>query len=663
MNLFLDDDSVGFTKMSSIAAILSDTPDEWVQEIEQQLYRHLPFLSKYAVSVRLDAVEPQQGFAFGSADVRNKTDRMLETGEHDPVKSVNEVRIPVIVRERKLAPFDIFLRRSSVHPLTENRLSAAMFRPDVFDSTSDPPPDPILTNMLYPPSQGFYGYTNGGYDVSDKMAAILPAILDNLDPADVAHVQEALKDPSTAAGFEKNGTLQSLYALLARPCTSSKEKLSRAFEEMARASSVFQFSYNPRDGKFLVKHAQADAFEPKTDKLDKETATEVLGEDNVHRLESGGNITITTEPAIREDLTLEKLEIIADYGQWRVRTEDGRWLLGTVFPKLMDFSGVLMPLALFTNGSEHTIQDKIAGSRVGQGTNLAYAEPKGYGTLVYEDKGRAIATVPFKVEDTKKDKELGTLFHASNDLGEQFSFTFAPGLKMIAKTGEDEYAVPDRMRFLPITGNVTVLNEDPEVMTKIGGIMTYNKMIEFLSDGYNYSLRGGCGLDVLPWHERSGITKEAAVFLGAVVGIEPAFLEKKLQKIASGGAVRVIGGKELHPKKEKLAQFQQARESALSVYPVDFKQDTVKIAAVIEDPIAVDNILSLNFVTVDNVMKFIQRIPELERATTWGAEMLLASRLGLSQIPEEALERMLRAMDEVIAGLKGLAQRQQETRQ
>jgi hypothetical protein len=82
--------------------------------------------------------------------------------------------------------------------------------------------------------------------------------------------------------------------------------------------------------------------------------------------------------------------------------------------------------------------------------------------------------------------------------------------------------------------------------------------------------------------------------------------------------------------------------------------DLVKEAAPLEDPVAVDKILSLGFINPENVMIFVSYVPEIEETINKLAELLLAARLGLSNVDAGALEKSLIHLDKVVAGLKTL---------
>src|SRR5512143_3910943 len=103
MELYKDKLPVGaFKKVAAFASRVSEEPDNWPMELTNELYKQLPYLSDYDVNVNLDRVEPQRGFAFGWADVHNKTERPEQ--EHAEV-GLPHVRIPLVVQEHMVRPF------------------------------------------------------------------------------------------------------------------------------------------------------------------------------------------------------------------------------------------------------------------------------------------------------------------------------------------------------------------------------------------------------------------------------------------------------------------------------------------------------------------------------------------------------------------------------
>jgi hypothetical protein len=68
----------------------------------------------------------------------------------------------------------------------------------------------------------------------------------------------------------------------------------------------------------------------------------------------------------------------------------------------------------------------------------------------------------------------------------------------------------------------------------------------------------------------------------------------------------------------------------------------------------------LSFLTPDNLQKFIGYIPQLQESMNALSNLLLASRLGLAQIPEESCANALKALDRAVQGLKLIQLREGE---
>ena len=74
----------------------------------------------------------------------------------------------------------------------------------------------------------------------------------------------------------------------------------------------------------------------------------------------------------------------------------------------------------------------------------------------------------------------------------------------------------------------------------------------------------------------------------------------------------------------------------------------------LEDPTAVDKVLSVGFINPENISIFAGYIPEFESVIRKLAELLVATRMGLHTVDEGALQRAMVHLDKVVAGLKTL---------
>lgn len=168
-NLFLDklsELSKEFRKEAGYTHRLSEVSDNWAQEIGSELYKQHPFLSDYEVNVSLDKQDQGRGFAFGYADVSNRTER--PELEHEE-SGIPHIRIPVVAEERQVRPFAVFLDGERVLPMSEERVRETLFNPATFDLSNSVPRDPSLVEPLMPPQRSGIGL-GGEY----KMASASP---------------------------------------------------------------------------------------------------------------------------------------------------------------------------------------------------------------------------------------------------------------------------------------------------------------------------------------------------------------------------------------------------------------------------------------------------------------------------------------------------------
>jgi hypothetical protein len=103
----------------------------------------------------------------------------------------------------------------------------------------------------------------------------------------------------------------------------------------------------------------------------------------------------------------------------------------------------------------------------------------------------------------------------------------------------------------------------------------------------------------------------------------------------------------LRPVKD-LVKKDQLMDRNLGELAAAFRKNLFKEASSVNDPKAVDAMLSLNFVNEANLIQFLQNIPMFREVESKLAELYLYSALGLkNQIPEQAALSAMKAVNEV----------------
>lgn len=175
--LFLDSRRTYTAKTAAALVTLSEDADTWPTEILSEVHKQIPYVSEYALNVHMDRVDAERGFGFGHVEVSSKTE-VQPKPEAEALVGVQRVRIPLIVKDKMLLPLDTLVTSDAkMLPLTKERMSQAMFRPQLFDVTGVSSGDVSMVSQLYPPNRqagGGMGGLDGNMMPGGKMAEFHP---------------------------------------------------------------------------------------------------------------------------------------------------------------------------------------------------------------------------------------------------------------------------------------------------------------------------------------------------------------------------------------------------------------------------------------------------------------------------------------------------------
>lgn len=667
MDLFLDDPK-GLPKFAQALTRLSENPDDWQAEIINELYRQAPYAGDFEPSLVMNELDPERRYAMGSVELRSRTAVSPRDDRTPPdTQGIKRVLIPVIVKDGKLFPLDVFIHNGKSQPMTEERLRRAMFRPELFEAAAKRPGDQDMMGMLYPPYRsGGFGLggnarvgtmdTGGGTAKVSSVRLLVDAIHDTIKEADVKHMENVLNaDPTLQAALVSNKATLGFMAKLAQPRKqiSGKEMLKAAFHQIP--PKVVQVSKT--QGGFLIKTANPDMLAPEENEVDRPEATETVGEDLVRQVERDGTVTVSTDAAVKDSLADARLKTVDEFGEWKVKTLDGKELVGWAFPRCVDLDGTNQALAIFSNGSESAVQENISGSLVGKGSNVIDEEPNGFGCFYLARQGGATAIIPVDVKGKTQGPEGDVGFLCSTMLGEEVTIKLVPGLNKISEIGEGVYGIPDDCGFMPLRNQVE-LAQDPNAYAKTveAHARLADKVEVMYESGGTYSIRGARLEKLAQVLPVKFLSHDQAVFDLAVLGVEPRFAKEKLAEARKLSKwVSISGTRPVKLASEMYYKAKTAAAERLNRLP-QVKSLLLKEAAALDDPLSVDKVLSIGFLNPENIGTFITYLPEFEDTLRKLSEMLVASRLGLSSVDAGALERVVKHLDKVIGGLRELAQ-------
>ena len=644
----------GEEKVAGLLTRLSDNVDNWPQEIIQEAYKQVPYLSEYEAHVVLDRMDEERGYAFGSIELSPKS---AMTVEEMQAAGMNKAHIPVIINEQMMSPLDVFVKGKKYQRLTEGRLRAALYRPEAFDVPRTKPPDPLLVNELQPPVRGGFGGSGTKLGSAElEQIPLLPQLYGRVKEAHLERFKTAMLNPSIqtqvlSAADGVQAAFQSAMKLTPLDLAKTASYVSQSIKP-----TVVQLRKTGTNTA-MVKWATADMFAPQEDEIPMSAAQDMLGDkDLVSQLENDGTVTMSPDAAVKETLEAEEVRVADSFGLWKVQDSSGASMIGWVFPRVLSMDMEPLPLSLFNNGSQHALQEHIAGEMAGKSLDIPKSVPQGYGALYFIDHGTAKAYVPMRVTSSARTPG-GVKFMAETDLGEQVTFSFGDSLKQPVKVGEAEWVLPSEVNWMPLKGKTELVSE-PALFSKIGAD-SRAASVDILGDGTNtFSFRGPAIAKVAADHTKF-VDRNKAMFLGVALGMQEGFCKEALDRASRGERVSVAGLKVLGSLKEKMASARgQIRKELNELNQPIHNYFLVKEASVLDDALTADKILGLGFLNAENISTFVDLLPALEAASCKLAELLVAVRIGLKEVPEVAVERMLAALEDVIRGLKSLQQKE-----
>lgn len=706
---------------------LADDPNQWPQEILQELYKQVPYIGNFDPKVTMERVDSERGYGLGNAVITNKTEAQNNTNpEAMEAAGIRTVRIPIVIKAKKLSPFDLLVNDSgNVLPLTETRLNQSLFRPQMFDVTSQTPGDQSTISQLYPPYRQNYGFGGGSMGMSVGMgkqsSALEDMLVAELEARDPGFRKVQVKTASARVKFRKTAsllhtlgstfyaadienffdklssdlTLQAAYTknrdsiigsvgILAHQDTSAATKLASAIEVLS-PPDVTQITRSVSG--YVVKTACSNDWNPTTSLLTRTEAVRAYGPKVVLAADESGQVTVADGATASEPeptttvLDTEQPAPVTKSGLYKVRdASDGKELIGFVVPNLIDLDGTPLPLALFTNGSHSALQPDILGTSAGSGTTLPTGPISGVGSFFsYTATGELQATVPFELTGgSYSTPGEPTTYSGTTFDGRPVEVSVQPNIQTLIQTEEGKVLIPERWQWVPLgvgdavslvggddsegdvpedwhdaaedwspeEGDLDEESEEEPEETKQGSYV----ILRGAEDSYDFSGPGVAKLgSFIPLRN---LNVDDAMFLLAGLGVDQRYGIRKLAH-AMNEPQRVVTGRHIVP---SAVQEKRAMARAEKLLPVAgmLRRDLMKEAAAIQDPTAVDTVLSLGFINPENIMSFASFLPTIEEAQLKLCDLLLAARVGIG-LSVPSLERSIRSVEEVIQGLKILA--------
>lgn len=667
MQLF-EAEELTWEKVKAASVELEEDATQWPRQVLTELFRALPEISEYTPEVKFIKNNEEQGYAIGVVVITNGTNSALaatSTGNDAP-----KALVPLVIKNGKLSPLDTLMASSGkMYPLTVDRLREVLYRPETFDLITDDWGDAGLWQLFAPPGQGLGGQNPAGAQVlmgpGMKQAALLDAIDGTILDVDVQGLaRELAEDNVLAKAAALNPAMRDVLLQLAEVSTVSSDVEAlqkRAFAEQFPID-VFMARYLEEGDCYELKVASRATGLDDYEIFERGDFLRFAGAKLAERVDREGSV-VAASPDGRAKVvvggngqTPRPVERSGYYTVYNAIT--GVPLRAWVFTGLVDVEGNRLPIVLVANDQGATTQDDIVGTYSGERAQMPRDPVRGQGCFVLTDGEVGLhATVPVTVQGSTA--EPGAIRYRCTDLmGQTFTVVLQRGMEgIVAFPARKELILPYYAGFVSTERALPPLVARGEELGKVASSLLTGKISLTAVPGEE---RYHFGLSRLPklaarLDQDTGrdLAPDDALFALCFAGLGTDEALSALHKVAAAGRCDI----ECEDLRE-LPSIDTDKLASRSVEIRALRPHLIKEAAVLPDTMTVDAVLGLDFINSENVRVFISMIPYLEKALNKICELVFASRLGLSEIPETAAARAARGLNDAIRGLKGLALRQ-----
>jgi hypothetical protein len=685
MEALFTETELSFEKVAVVGKV-GDSEELWPQELLDLFYEQHPYLADGESIPVMTNVNAERGYAAGVIVVKKKPKTVPR--DVDAADVTKEIRFPFVIKAKTVSPFDVFIVGESFHPATPGNVERAVFKPEMFDIARTLPGDVSLVNQLYPPYRSRYGFGTsfeGGQGGKFASVRMLDQLTPFLSKADLQRVADTLSnDIELTKKATAHEPLRKALQKLAAVETLSSEDIREA-RRLSVNPDVIQFTMAGSNA-VRVKSANSQMFSPQETTMTFKEAASLLPPELKTQLLASGNVTVGADPVVRDSFEENKAVLIKNAGLYSIRrgSSDGGIMHGAdalAFTSVVDFDMTSLPvtLAVFFNG-DWAFQDQIAGipsaelhrdvpdflskpMRVGDFADMdtymgspssssdrpsygmidkALAMPK-LGTVVFVKKNTT--TVPVTIKSIRLNGDHVVL-SVTTAMEEILELIPTAGIRRIEKLGARKYAIPMDLSVVRLQKLVKT-HSKPEQYVKIA-----SSTVELISDGNVFAFRRHPSLSKLG--STDFLNRNEALFLAAAMGIHVPAAEKMMKRAMAGHVVRIAGIRPIMTEREKISSV-ITQLAPLAEKITSMRILLLKEAAVLPNEDTVDKVLSLNFITPENISLFTGNLPSYVNTCSELAKLLIGVRLGLEEIPEGAVTRAMNSLQGVIEALQSLS--------
>lgn len=662
---------------------LSDNMNEWEEEIYSNLSTLIPSELGLKTMLHWQKVDDGQGYGVGSAVLTNKGGK--------------SVGIPLIIKQWHLAPLDTIMLDDKAYPLTPESIKEVFQDAELGNETAPRhgPTQIFDSGVQY---ESTYPPVGGGRYVYSSPVSMLRSIKDTLWEEDIEDFKKTAAANDGEILVAMHNRSPAGYELMAK---LAKEKGKKPAKKKGKKKSVVHVSkkgvndyqilgtskgvFDPVEHGFIDRPTMKSFVKKVTGggEAEEEALTRIDKNREYTHIQRSGVGEKETSPVGRKlgehgEIFLYKTEEVPSGngtscdspGVYAVRDKAGVSRVGYVLPNVIKLDGSKAGIKIFVGNGISATQKSFYGTPdKTRDIGLTESEPQHgeLGTLVHESNGKVLATVPLRIKSCGMYPDCSYI-RAKDYYGDEVDISLTDNAKGITKIKDGikrlkspnevkRYNAPKGLKWISL-GESKQFAESASTDRDLGYAKSASinplKVIRF-KDHYIFKAAGldkyasvnGVNFDF------SNLDEGRASFLLGAFGCPSEKIAEVLKYDDASPEIQVHGLD--WPKLASEVPEDTRRDDFIR----SLRCNLVKEAAVLEEGEAVDAALSLGFINPDNVNKFVESIPKLKECLSLLSKLLIAARLGMTNIPEDASQAAIHNIMRVVSGLKKLGLMQQ----
>lgn len=657
-NLFIPDDPSGTT---SNEIELSEDINSWPMEIQNAVLSSVPILADAAGQLVIDAVDPEKLYAKGSYVVDSPDDKVI---------------FPIIIKAGKMAPVDLFIYKGKWYPVDPQDLTSiltsAQIGTGLIDEQDIPPTAASgMRTKVNPP--GSYGTGSGIVStLTNKISSANPKIAEKL-------VQTIQSQPAILRRLAVKPTTKQAFLNLLEP--QQTEKKAAAGNPFKGNDSVIISLGN---GNFAVKYASKNSYVVEEARLDGNTLAGMMKEAGLDTVRILSDI-MKNKYAFSWDDTQKaasfsdtKLAAVTKPGRyWSYISDNGKMQAVPVdlFGYVKTASGAVQYLTLNSNDT-FSLQEKVAvntGAAPKLSKDQLIALPKLAADI------RSGDSVALPLPDDQKDMPVRVLppvkiAKVSHQKGVSVYTGDSDQGKIAFVVTDEKFDAPVHTTtrpdgiMVPKEAAVWFVPSDYPVYTVPAKKAELVKSAADFRSAVNLeSMQAGKSPVITPCSMWKVGSNSVALKLGAnapkivsdaeamlfIKKAEHAGVADSMSKLAAGivKKIDVLGSIGADAQTIKETVDSSSKKKNINLEKVSMVS-TVKVAATFDDEEDIDTVLSLNYMTPENMAEFSDAVPEMKKTEDTLARLLMSTRLGNTIVEESDVKNVLTTLHSIVKELE-----------